>query len=101
MDAEMRERVTLQESRPGLVIRRLVRGRSEWKRKCRESKDVLQAQRVRIRDLEASRDHWRDVAEEAQREQARLRGELAEQQRAAAARVAEQAAGVRAQKKRG
>lgn len=101
MEAELRERVTLRESRPGLVIQRLLRGRSEWKRKCGESKDVLQAQRVRIRDLEASRDHWREVAQQAQREQERLRGELAEQQRAAAERIAEQASDAHAQKKRG
>ncbi len=40
--------------------------RAEWKRKCRESKDALQAQRVRVRDLEASRDHWRAGAKQAQ-----------------------------------
>jgi hypothetical protein len=93
MEAEFRERRTLQESRPGLVIRRLLRARAEWKRKCRETKDALQAQRVRIRDLEASRDHWREVAEQAQREQARWLAELGEGQRVAA----DQAAG--AQKK--
>jgi hypothetical protein len=71
MEAELQMQRSLQESRPGLVIRRLLRGRAEWKRKCRETKEALQAQRVRIRDLEASRDHWREVAERAQREQER------------------------------
>lgn len=68
MEAELLEKRSLQESRPGLFIQRLLWGRAEWKRKCRESKEALQAQRVRIRDLEASRDHWREVAEQAQRD---------------------------------
>lgn len=76
MDAELQERRTLEESRPWLVIRRLRQGRAEWKRKCRETKDTVQAQRVRIRDLQASRDHWREVAEQAQRDLERLSAEL-------------------------
>lgn len=90
MEAELQEQRTLQESRPGLVIRRLLHGRTEWKRKCRATKDVVQTQRVRIRDLQTSRDHWREVAEQAQREQERLREELAQQQRVAAEQAAEQ-----------
>jgi TRAP-type C4-dicarboxylate transport system substrate-binding protein len=68
MEAELLEKRSLRESRPGLFIQRLLSARTEWKRKCREAKETLQAQRVRIRDLEASRDHWRAVAEQAQRD---------------------------------
>ncbi len=74
MDAAVERTLKLQESRPGLLIRRLLRGREEWKRKCREAKDAIQAQRVRIRDLEASRQQWRATAERV--EQEKLQGEL-------------------------
>ena len=66
----------LDESRPGLVIDRLREGRARWKRKCQATKEALQVQRVRIRDLQASRDRWREVAEQAQREREQLQADL-------------------------
>ena len=58
MDAKLRERGVLDESRSGLVIDRLREGRARWKRKCQATKEVLQAQRVRIRDLQAGGVRW-------------------------------------------
>jgi hypothetical protein len=84
MEATAEKGLKLSESRPGLVIRRLLQGREEWKRKCRAAKDALQDQRVRIRDLEASREHWRGVAERAEQEKRHGELELAKLRQAVA-----------------
>lgn len=67
----------LQETRPGLLIRRLLRGREAWKVKYREAKAAIRAQRVRIRDLEASRQQWREIADRADNEKRDLEAALA------------------------
>jgi hypothetical protein len=85
MEANRQRRLKLAESRPGLVIRRLLQGRTEWKQKCGAAKQTIQTQRVRIRDLETSREHWREVAEQARREQGELQAEVAELRAALAA----------------
>ena len=86
MEATLEKKLKLQESRPGLLIRRLLRGRGEWKRKCRESKESIQGQRVRIRDLEASRDQWREAADRAESEKRQLELELAKMRQLTAER---------------
>lgn len=86
MEATLGRKLKLQESRPALVIGRLLQGRGEWKRKCREAKVAIQGQRVRIRDLEVSRDQWRKTAELAESEKRQLELELATMRQAIAER---------------
>ena len=42
------------------------RSRDGWKRKCQEAKMALKLARNRIRDLEKSRAHWRQTAQQLQ-----------------------------------
>lgn len=62
-----------------------MQGRDRWKQKAGERKARLKSAQIRVRDLEGSRELWRERAEIAERR-------LAEQQRAAAAMSAELAA---------
>ena len=66
----------LQETRPGLLIRRLLQGREAWKSKCHAAKEEIRAQRVRIRDLEVSRQQWREIADRTDNQNHRLEDEL-------------------------
>jgi hypothetical protein len=55
---------------PRILIPKLVASRDGWKLKAGERKRRLKAARIRIRDLETSRDLWRERARAAE-EQAR------------------------------
>jgi hypothetical protein len=67
------------------LIPKLVAGRDRWKEKAGERKRRLKSAQVRIRDLEGSRELWRERAEAAERRAAEL-------ERAATASSAELAA---------
>jgi len=72
-----------------ILIPKLLVGRAGWKRKAGERKRRLKAARIRIRDLEASRDRWRERASAAEREVGELRQQHAQTQQALAAANAE------------
>jgi len=68
-----------------VLIPKLVTGRERWKAKAGERKRRLKSAQIRLRDLEGSRELWRERAELAERR-------LAELERAATAASAELAA---------
>lgn len=68
-----------------ILIPKLVAGRDRWKRQAGERKRRLKSAQIRIRDLEGSREWWRERTEVAERQ-------VAELERAAAATSAELAA---------
>jgi chromosome segregation ATPase len=68
-----------------ILIPKLVVGRDRWKEKAGERKRRLKSLQIRIRDLEGSRELWRERAEAAERRAAEL-------ERAAAAASKELAA---------
>ena len=59
-----------------ILVPKLLKSRDGWKAKAGERKRKLKAATVRLRDLEASRAGWRERAEAAERELARVNGEL-------------------------
>ena len=67
-----------------ILIPKLIRSREGWKEKSGERRKCLKAAKIRVRDLEASREQWRQRAEQAERELATLRGELSHGQQALA-----------------
>jgi peptidoglycan hydrolase CwlO-like protein len=66
----------LLDSRPRALAQSFRMSRDNWKRKCQEAKAELKSLRGRIRDLELSRDKWRDDAEMSQNEERRLQNEI-------------------------
>jgi hypothetical protein len=55
-----------------ILIPKLVSGRDRWKGKAGERKRRLKSAQIRIRDLEGSRELWRERAELAERRAAEL-----------------------------
>ena len=67
-----------------MLSNKLIRGIEGWKEKSGERRKWLKAAKMRGRELEASREQWRQRAEQAERELATLRGELSHAQQALA-----------------
>lgn len=73
-----------------ILLPKLLRSRDGWKRKAGERKRRLKAAQVKVRDLQISREHWKERTEAAQRECEQLREQLRESQ-AEVARLREDA----------
>jgi hypothetical protein len=72
-----------------ILVPKLIKSRDAWKAKSDRRKAELRTAKVTIRDVTASRDRWRPIAEQAQthaEENVRLREQIArvEQERDAA-----------------
>ena len=72
-----------------ILVPKLLLSRAGWKRKAGERKRQLKAARIRCRDLETSRERWRERAEEAERQASDLRSQLKQAQQDLAAARAE------------
>jgi hypothetical protein len=72
-----------------ILIPKLVASRAGWKGKAGERKRRLKAARIRVRDLEASRQRWHDRADVAELKADELCQQLAQAQQALAAAQAE------------
>lgn len=68
-----------------ILIPKLVASRAGWKRKASDRKRRLKAAKIRIRDLEVSRQRWHDRADAAELKTDELRQQLAQAQQALAA----------------
>ena len=90
MDGATLDRATFR-TPPRILIPKLVASRDGWKCKAGQRKRRLKAAQVRNRDLEASRDRWREraTAAEAQVNELRRQLEQAQQECAAAQAAAE------------
>lgn len=64
-------------SAPSLERKRLMRSQASWKRKALARQKLLLSNRVRIRDLEASRSKWREEALQRRKESAEKQRQLA------------------------
>lgn len=62
---------------PGTAGRRMVQSKANWKAKAMAKTAELERQRIRRRDLAASRDKWRKEALESRRSRQQCRNELA------------------------
>ncbi len=62
---------------PGDVMRKIEASRGGWKSKARERHAALEADRIKIRDLTASREKWRGEALAARRTIAEAEGRIA------------------------
>ena len=63
-----------------ILIPKLVKSRAGWKAKANQRKKRLKAARVRIRDLEISRESWKDRAHDAENQVAELKQQLEQSQ---------------------
>jgi len=72
-----------------ILIPKLVASRAGWKGKAGERKRRLKAARIRIRDLEVSRQRWHDRADDAEGQVGELSQQLAQAQQALATAQAE------------
>jgi hypothetical protein len=68
-----------------ILIPKLLVSRAGWKGKAGERKRRLKAARIRVRDLEASRQRWHDRADAAELKADELCQQLAQAQQALAA----------------
>ena len=66
-----------------ILVPKLLKSRTGWKAKSDRRKAELKAAKIKIRDVSASRDRWRQQAEQAEEEarQLRQRAEQAERAR--------------------
>jgi chromosome segregation ATPase len=69
-----------------ILLPKLLKSREDWKAKSHERKAQLKSAKIKIRDLSASRDKWRERTEQLQEqnEQLQERLERAERERDAA-----------------
>ena len=75
----------LMETRPRLLAKFFQRSRDNWKRKYQQVKGEIKGFQIRVRDLEQSREQWRDEAERSRCEQQRLAEECRQLQERLAA----------------
>lgn len=54
--------------RPVRQLSRLAASRDNWQRRCREKQERIRAMEVRVRDLEQSRDRWKQRALQSNQE---------------------------------
>lgn len=64
-----------------VLARSFQRSRAKWKQKYLDQRAELQRLKVRVHDVNESREHWREQAQTRQRELAELQAELMELQR--------------------
>ena len=66
-----------------ILLPKLLKSRDEWKAKSHNRKAQLKAAKIKIRDLSASRDMWRERTEQLQEQtqQIQVRAECAERER--------------------
>ena len=66
-----------------ILVPKLFKSRDDWKTKSHERKAQLKSAKIKIRDVSASRDKWRERTErlQEQNEQLQQRLELAERER--------------------
>jgi len=64
---------TAYKSSPTRLVRLLRRSRDTWKQRAADKQAALKKLRITVRDLAASRDHWRTVARQKTQELAALR----------------------------
>jgi hypothetical protein len=88
MDGATLDRPTFQ-TPARILIPKLVASREGWKCKAGERKRRLKAARIRIRDLEVSRQRWHDRADDAEGKADGLCQQLAQAQQALVAAQAE------------
>jgi hypothetical protein len=67
------------------LLRFFERSRDGWKRKCLEAKRRVKRLSHRVRQLEASRDFWREQAKQREEERRRMEGEWEASKNASAA----------------
>ena len=69
-----------------ILLPKLLKSRKGWKTKSARRKAELKAAKIKIRDVSASRDRWRQQAEQLEEEarQLRQRAEQAERERGTA-----------------
>jgi hypothetical protein len=60
-------------SRPARLARLFGRSRDTWKRRAADKQARIKKMRITIRDLTASRDHWKSVAQQQAQELAARR----------------------------
>lgn len=65
-------------SPPTRLARLFRKSRDTWKRRAADKPRTLKKMRITVRDLSASRDHWREVARLQAAQLAELRGQLAQ-----------------------
>ena len=70
---------------PRILIPKLVASRDGWKTKAGQRKRRLKAARIRIRDLQASRERWHQRASAAEEQVAELKRQLEQTQQELAA----------------
>jgi arginyl-tRNA--protein-N-Asp/Glu arginylyltransferase len=63
-------------SPPNRLARLFRRSRDTWKRRAAEKQRALKKMRITVRDLTASRDHWKAIARQQAQQIAVLRDEL-------------------------
>lgn len=66
---------------PRILIPKLVTGRDRWKAKANVRKKKLKAATIRIRDLQNSRENWRDRCQAAEVKMLALQSQLERDQR--------------------
>ena len=66
----------LLKTRPRLLARFFEESRDNWKRKCQEAIAEVKQFRDKVRDVQQSRQMWREQAEQARQEQQRLAAEV-------------------------
>ena len=74
---------------PRILIPKLVKSRDGWKLKANQRKRKLKSAKVRVRDLEASRDAWRTRAQAAELQVRQTQAQSAKSEQALIAAQAE------------
>jgi len=63
-------------SSPARLVRLFRRSRDTWKERAAAKQGALKKLRISVRDLSASRGHWKTIARQQSQEIATLRGQL-------------------------
>ncbi len=66
----------LMETRPRVLANFFEESRDNWKRKCQEALAEVKQFRDKVRDIQVSRQMWREQAEQSRLEQQRLAAEV-------------------------
>lgn len=59
-----------------ILLPKLLKGRDDWKAKSHERKAQLKSAKIKIRDVSASRDKWRERTEQLQEQNEQLQQRL-------------------------
>ena len=63
-------------SSPARLVHLFQRSRNTWKHRAADKQATIKKMRIRVRDLSASRDHWKAVAEQQAGQIASLQEQL-------------------------